>query len=499
MSSEHLDTGDQEVNDSIAEIMAGTEGQTDWALFGYYPKSNRLRLVGKGNGGIKEFIGELSDGSVLFGFIRFQVSHTSKFVFVSWCGEGVMGLAKSYYTNHSKEMETFMKLRGRGFHIQINARNEKDLDEKSIIDKINRYKGANFLAAKTSTEAKGPALKDESSEYWNKQKKVDESHEAAMQQHLKRKEESLLKQRDDQSERISSEAGRRQREVEANREAEVARRRAAAGQRDSEDQQRRDRQAEETRRRLADRDVPQIPYGAGRKESAPAPAHNVYNAPEPNPSQASAVGRNQRGTTVFPSGGAGNLKSRFEQLAQNEATPPPPPVKSVAKPPAAAKPPPAFSNTSAPPPAAKPAPPPPAAKSFTPPPPPPPEESWEEPQQSYEESQQSYEEPQQSYEEPQYEEPPPQPPQEESWEEPQQSYEEPPQEQYGEEAGGGGGGGGAAQLRALYEYPGEQEGDLAFHEGDIINLIDNSDPSGWWEGELNGVTGFFPSNFVEYA
>jgi len=49
----------------------------------------------------------------------------------------------------------------------------------------------------------------------------------------------------------------------------------------------------------------------------------------------------------------------------------------------------------------------------------------------------------------------------------------------------------------LYDYDGENEGDLPFKEGDLITVLDRSDPSGWWQGELNGVTGYFPSNFVQ--
>jgi len=60
-----------------------------------------------------------------------------------------------------------------------------------------------------------------------------------------------------------------------------------------------------------------------------------------------------------------------------------------------------------------------------------------------------------------------------------------------------GGGGGGAQAKALYDYAGEAEGDLPFREGDIINVTDQSNPDGWWTGELNGVSGAFPSNFVE--
>jgi len=103
------------------------------------------------------------------------------------------------------------------------------------------------------------------------------------------------------------------------------------------------------------------------------------------------------------------------------------------------------------------------------------EQPYEEPVQTYEEPahvEQPYEEPVQTYEEPvQTEEP--------------QTYEEPAQEVQGQQA------------KALYDYAGEAEGDLAFATGDIIAIHDTSDPGGWWQGELNGVIGVFPSNFVE--
>ncbi|KAL6063066.1 Actin binding protein [Balamuthia mandrillaris] len=53
------------------------------------------------------------------------------------------------------------------------------------------------------------------------------------------------------------------------------------------------------------------------------------------------------------------------------------------------------------------------------------------------------------------------------------------------------------QCKALYDYPGQNEGDLAFSMGDLITVLDSTDPSGWWQGDLNGMQGYFPSNFVE--
>jgi len=52
-------------------------------------------------------------------------------------------------------------------------------------------------------------------------------------------------------------------------------------------------------------------------------------------------------------------------------------------------------------------------------------------------------------------------------------------------------------VKALYDYNAQDTKDLSFKEGDYIRLIDKSNPSGWWEGELNGKRGLFPSTFVE--
>ena len=35
-----------------------------------------------------------------------------------------------------------------------------------------------------------------------------------------------------------------------------------------------------------------------------------------------------------------------------------------------------------------------------------------------------------------------------------------------------------------------------FVSGDIINLVQKTD-DGWWQGELNGAVGVFPSTYVE--
>ncbi|XP_077463350.1 E3 ubiquitin-protein ligase SH3RF1 [Stigmatopora argus] len=58
---------------------------------------------------------------------------------------------------------------------------------------------------------------------------------------------------------------------------------------------------------------------------------------------------------------------------------------------------------------------------------------------------------------------------------------------------------GAPQLpcaKALYNYDGKEPGDLKFSKGDVIVLRRQVDEN-WFHGEMGGVHGFFPTNFVQ--
>lgn len=50
-------------------------------------------------------------------------------------------------------------------------------------------------------------------------------------------------------------------------------------------------------------------------------------------------------------------------------------------------------------------------------------------------------------------------------------------------------------LRAKYAYKAANNDELDFSKGDIVTLTQVMD-GGWWEGTLNGKTGWFPSNYV---
>uniref|UniRef100_A0A1B0GKF1 SH3 domain-containing protein n=1 Tax=Lutzomyia longipalpis TaxID=7200 RepID=A0A1B0GKF1_LUTLO len=48
---------------------------------------------------------------------------------------------------------------------------------------------------------------------------------------------------------------------------------------------------------------------------------------------------------------------------------------------------------------------------------------------------------------------------------------------------------------ALYPYKAQNDDELSFEKDDIISVVGRDEPE-WWRGELNGIQGLFPSNYV---
>jgi len=54
----------------------------------------------------------------------------------------------------------------------------------------------------------------------------------------------------------------------------------------------------------------------------------------------------------------------------------------------------------------------------------------------------------------------------------------------------------AMYVRALYDYDADDRTSLSFRSGDVIQVITQLE-SGWWDGVINGVRGWFPSNYCD--
>ncbi|KAL1450273.1 hypothetical protein MTO96_043962 [Rhipicephalus appendiculatus] len=50
-------------------------------------------------------------------------------------------------------------------------------------------------------------------------------------------------------------------------------------------------------------------------------------------------------------------------------------------------------------------------------------------------------------------------------------------------------------VQAMYDFQPQENGELEFRRGDIINVHDRSDAN-WWEGEIGSRRGYFPATYV---
>ncbi|KAG7255769.1 hypothetical protein CRUP_020843, partial [Coryphaenoides rupestris] len=50
-------------------------------------------------------------------------------------------------------------------------------------------------------------------------------------------------------------------------------------------------------------------------------------------------------------------------------------------------------------------------------------------------------------------------------------------------------------VKARFNFEQTNEDELSFTKGEVIGVTRQED-GGWWEGVLNGRTGWFPSNYV---
>lgn len=51
------------------------------------------------------------------------------------------------------------------------------------------------------------------------------------------------------------------------------------------------------------------------------------------------------------------------------------------------------------------------------------------------------------------------------------------------------------RVMALYPHQAQNDDELSFDKGDVITVLAKQEEA-WWKGELNGVCGIFPSNYV---
>ncbi|KAK9448341.1 uncharacterized protein V1518DRAFT_418715 [Limtongia smithiae] len=153
MASIDLSTHAREIESAYDSIVAG-DSNKDWALFAYGAGFNNqsLTLQATGSGGLEELKEEFLDGKIQYAFARVTDPNTQlpKFVLIGWCGAGVPERAKGYFNMHFGAVARVMH----GYHVQITARSEDDVEPEEILRKVEDASGSKYsvsdLAARFS-------------------------------------------------------------------------------------------------------------------------------------------------------------------------------------------------------------------------------------------------------------------------------------------------------------------------------------------------------------
>ncbi|KAI0404911.1 hypothetical protein F4802DRAFT_564709 [Xylaria palmicola] len=118
-------------------------------------KESVLKVQSTGNGELDDLIEDFSEGRIQFAFVKVKDPNTGlpKYALIAWCGEGVPERTKGYFTSHLNAVSKVLH----GYHVQITARTETDLEPTNILKKVADASGANYTAGGSApVKAKGP-------------------------------------------------------------------------------------------------------------------------------------------------------------------------------------------------------------------------------------------------------------------------------------------------------------------------------------------------------
>ncbi|KAK2593587.1 actin binding protein [Conoideocrella luteorostrata] len=122
-------------------------------------KESILKVESTGDGELADLIEDFNEGRIQFAFVKVKDPNTTlpKNVLIAWCGGGVPERTKGYFTSHTAAVAKVLH----GYHIQITARSDSDLEPEAMMRKVGDASGSKYSAggSDTFTRAAPPPVK----------------------------------------------------------------------------------------------------------------------------------------------------------------------------------------------------------------------------------------------------------------------------------------------------------------------------------------------------
>ncbi|KAI5949195.1 ABP1 [Candida theae] len=114
-------------------------------------KNATLDVSETGNGSLDEFVENFTDGQVQFGLARVTVpgSDVWKNILVGWCPDNAPAKLRMSFANNFAEISKIFS----GYHIQITARDQDDLDVDDFLNRVSAAAGARYSTVSGGTAA----------------------------------------------------------------------------------------------------------------------------------------------------------------------------------------------------------------------------------------------------------------------------------------------------------------------------------------------------------
>ncbi|KAK2068732.1 hypothetical protein P8C59_003360 [Phyllachora maydis] len=111
-------------------------------------KESLLKVESTGDGELADLVDDFNEGRIQFAFVKVKDPNTGlpKNVLIAWCGGGVPERTKGYFTSHAAAVAKVLH----GYHVQITARSDSDLDPAAILQKVADASGAKYSAGAAS-------------------------------------------------------------------------------------------------------------------------------------------------------------------------------------------------------------------------------------------------------------------------------------------------------------------------------------------------------------
>ncbi|KAF9879953.1 hypothetical protein CkaCkLH20_02764 [Colletotrichum karsti] len=173
MASLNLSTNGPSIKSSYQGVINGPPPSSSsptyaqWALFSVQAplanafqdtgaKESVLKVQSTGDGELSDLIEDFNEGRIQFAFVKVKDPNSGlpKNALIAWCGGGVPERTKGYFTTHTAAVSKILH----GYHVQITARSDSDLEPESVMRKIADASGAKYSAGGSTASPAPPPV-----------------------------------------------------------------------------------------------------------------------------------------------------------------------------------------------------------------------------------------------------------------------------------------------------------------------------------------------------